>query len=215
MSYIDSCRAGARIAFDRDPENVRAAMAALQTMARLQPWLAKSLHSSGGYGTPSIETGWTIARMLSLMASGDLLVARHPLKSGALADADSVGNQANLDGLHPDFVATFDPDNTLIPCDGVVRLRDSVMWSESFVEDLMLCHRHYEPKETDRITTNVPLEVGSTNAETLYMHLLHEGGFARVPYGVPELVVFALRDAWKLANQISNAIAEAMNGAAS
>ena len=213
MSYIDSCRAGARDALIRDPENMRAAMSALQTMPRLNTWLSASLHDSGKMGAPSIETGWTIALFLSMLASGDLLLVRHPLRAGAFPDADTNRNQANLNGLHSDFVATFDPDNTHFPCDGSVRLRDSVEWSESFIRDSMLCHRPYEPRVGDTIADVVPLEVGSTNAETLYMHLVHHGGFARVPYNVPELVVFVLRDRGMLAERITNIIANAMSGA--
>lgn len=147
-------------------------------------------------------------RLWEFWVSGELAVGRLYLGHTPEADRERDANQESLNALslldeHPDqpgFSARVDFDQTVSPHgDGWLS------WSNPIKLGMFVpghecpggpgCEgawAHIEPQPAPR---GVPLEIGSTDTMTTYMHLLEGVGVARWPYG-SERVVLLVSSTW-------------------
>jgi hypothetical protein len=137
-------------------------------------------------------------RLFEFWTRGELAVGQISVGTTPGPDADRAGNQAALDVLprtgaddpegSPGFSAFVDPDQRLDPSgDGSFRWSGEVHLGICVPgQPQAAAWAHIDPMEEG---VTVPLEIGYTDTQTTYMHLVYGNGLARWAYGSKNVVL--------------------------
>jgi len=117
----------------------------------------------------SLITALTMLRILPLYFEGDLVIIRIPFGEQAQADDDIEGNQLRLNRLPKGYSGTF--------WGGKGYHDGQFSWEGKLRVEVPRRNGHVILKPG-----SVPLEVGTTNGSTTFMHLYQCWGLARWPY---------------------------------
>ena len=129
--------------------------------------------------------GWGLGEVYSLGVTHGMVsrgeIGRVRIEVGETPSSDAIRKENRMALLHAaePFVANLDMAQNGADCDG------TLSWTEPIVVNV----GNDEVTEVNQ-ARGIPLEVGSCDASTVYLHLLMSGAVARWPYGCKHIWLF-------------------------